>query len=99
MIFCLYDLGQNHKIAVLSVPEGNDKIPKYPTMFNRTEMVLLNKIDLLPMVDFNVDEAVEDLKGLNPNSHLIPVSARTEEGMDKWIQWVEAAFVKCSEQK
>lgn len=94
-----YDLGQNHKIAVLSVPEGNDKIPKYPTMFNRTEMVLLNKIDLLPMVDFDVAEAIDDLKGLNPNSHLIQVSARTEAGMEQWIQWVENAYKKCLEQK
>ena len=94
-----YDLGQNHKIAVLSVPEGNDKIPKYPTMFNRTEMVLLNKIDLLPMVDFRVEEAIEDLRGLNPNSKLISLSARTDEGMDEWIQWIEDAYQKCTTQK
>lgn len=93
-----YDLGQNHKIAVLSVPEGNDKIPKYPTMFNRTELVLLNKIDLLPYIDFNVDEAINDLKGINPNSKLISVSARSGEGINEWFDWLRSAYKKCLEQ-
>ena len=57
-----YDLGQHHKVAVLSVPEGNDKIPKYPQMFMRTELVLLNKVDLLPYLDFDVEMAIEDLE-------------------------------------
>lgn len=90
-----YDLGQHHKVAVLSVPEGNDKIPKYPQMFMRTELVLLNKIDLLPYLDFNVDEAKEDLQGINPQSSLIPVSARTMEGIAEWCDWVESAYEKC----
>lgn len=84
-----YDLGQHHKVAVLSVPEGNDKIPKYPTMFMRTELVLLNKIDLLPYVDFSVEAAVEDLHNMNPASGLIPLSARTGEGMEQWLAWIE----------
>lgn len=87
-----YDLGQNHKVAVLSVPEGNDKIPKYPTMFRRTELVLLNKIDLLPYLDFNVEQAAADLAGINPESSLIPLSARTNEGMERWLQWIEQAY-------
>ncbi len=93
-----YDLGQNHKIAVLSVPEGNDKIPKYPTMFNRTELVLLNKIDLLPYLDFNVEEAINDLKGINPDSKLISISARTDEGINEWFTWLRSAYQKCVEQ-
>lgn len=93
-----YDLGQRHKIAVLSVPEGNDKIPKYPTMFNRTELVLLNKIDLLPYVDFSVENAINDLKGINPNSKLISVSAKTGEGIDEWFNWLRSAYKKCLEQ-
>lgn len=87
-----YDLGQHHKVAVLSVPEGNDKIPKYPTMFTRTELVLLNKIDLLPYVEFSVDEAVHDLRNMNPNSALLPLSARTGEGMEQWLTWIEEKF-------
>ena len=72
-----YDLGQNHKVAVLSVPEGNDKIPKYPQMFMRTELVLLNKVDLLPYLDFDVETAKQDLLAINPESKLITLSART----------------------
>lgn len=87
-----YDLGQNHKVAILSVPEGNDKIPKYPLMFIRTEMVVLNKVDLLPYLDFDVDMAIEDLKGINPESKLIQVSARTEEGLDEWFTWIKEAY-------
>ncbi|MDF2606011.1 MAG: hydrogenase accessory protein HypB [Bacillales bacterium] len=92
-----YDLGQHHKVAVLSVPEGNDKIPKYPTMFRRTELVLLNKVDLLPYLDFNVEEAISDLNGLNPESKLLTISARTGEGFNSWIQWIEGAFEKCKQ--
>lgn len=93
-----YDLGQHHKIAVLSVPEGNDKIPKYPQMFMRTELVLLNKVDLLPYLDFDVEMAVEDLKGINPESKLYQLSARTKEGMDNWYSWIEEAYQACVKQ-
>lgn len=93
-----YDLGQHHKIAVLSVPEGNDKIPKYPQMFMRTELVLLNKIDLLPYLDFDVEMAIEDLKGINPESNLLQVSAKTQQGMDAWYSWIEKAYEACLKQ-
>lgn len=93
-----YDLGQQHKVAVLSVPEGNDKIPKYPTMFMRTELVLLNKIDLLPYLDFDVEEAKRDLEGINPQSKMISVSAKTKEGLDDWFAWVEKAYKQCCQQ-
>ncbi|MDF2904083.1 MAG: hydrogenase accessory protein HypB [Bacillus sp. (in: firmicutes)] len=90
-----YDLGQHHKIAVLSVPEGNDKIPKYPTMFMRTELVLINKIDLLPYLDFDVEQARVDLEGMNPESKLIPLSATTKEGFEHWLSWIEGAHSAC----
>ena len=93
-----YDLGQHHKIAVLSVPEGNDKIPKYPQMFMRTELVLLNKVDLLPYLDFDVEMAIDDLKGINPQSKLLQLSARTQEGMDSWYSWIEEAYQACLNQ-
>ena len=93
-----YDLGQHHKIAVLSVPEGNDKIPKYPQMFMRTELVLLNKVDLLPYLDFDVDMAIEDLKGINPESQLLQLSATTQQGMDQWYSWIEKAYEACVKQ-
>jgi hydrogenase nickel incorporation protein HypB len=90
-----YDLGQQHKVAVLSVPEGNDKIAKYPQMFMRTELVLLNKIDLLPYLDFNVEEARRDLSEINPQSSLLPVSARTQEGLHEWFSWIEGTYERC----
>lgn len=93
-----YDLGQHHKVAVLSVPEGNDKIPKYPQMFMRTELVLLNKIDLLPYLDFNVEEARKDLSEINPQSELFPLSARTSEGLHDWFSWIEGAYERCLQQ-
>lgn len=93
-----YDLGQQHKVAVLSVPEGNDKIPKYPTMFMRTELVLLNKVDLLPYLDFDVEEARQDLEGINPDSSMLSVSAKTKEGLDQWFRWIEEAYTSCIQQ-
>ncbi|MEH7354419.1 hydrogenase nickel incorporation protein HypB [Neobacillus drentensis] len=93
-----YDLGQQHKVAVLSVPEGNDKIPKYPQMFMRTELVLLNKIDLLPYLDFSVEEARKDLSEINPESNLLPLSARTQEGLYEWFSWIEGAYSKWIQQ-
>lgn len=93
-----YDLGQHHKVAVLSVPEGNDKIPKYPQMFMRTELVILNKIDLLPYLDFSVEEARKDLSEINPESILISLSARTQEGLHEWFSWIEGAYERCAQQ-
>jgi hydrogenase nickel incorporation protein HypB len=92
-----YDLGQQHKVAVLSIPEGNDKIQKYPSMFLKTELVLLNKIDLLPYLDFDMEEAVNDLKGINPSSRILPVSAKTKEGLWEWFSWIEEALTACKE--
>ncbi|MBB6444590.1 hydrogenase nickel incorporation protein HypB [Bacillus benzoevorans] len=94
-----YDLGQNHKVTVLSVPEGNDKIPKYPQMFMRTELVLLNKIDLLPYLDFDVPNAIRDLEAINPESRLISVSAKTKEGLDQWFSWIDEAYGKWTKQE
>jgi len=90
-----YDLGQMHKVAVLSVPEGNDKIPKYPQMFMRTELVLLNKVDILPFVDFSVEQAGQDLQAINADSSILPVSARSGEGVEEWINWIKEALKKC----
>lgn len=89
-----YDLGQDHKVAILSVPEGNDKIPKYPVMFRRTEMVILNKIDLLPYLDFDIKMAIDDLKGINPDSTMLQVSSRTEEGLEAWFTWIKQAYIQ-----
>ncbi|WP_044641133.1 hydrogenase nickel incorporation protein HypB [Risungbinella massiliensis] len=90
-----YDLGQNFKVVVLSVPEGNDKIPKYPVMFRRTDLTIINKTDLLPFVSFDLDEAKTDLEAINPNAELKALSAKTGEGMEEWINWIKDAYHQC----
>ncbi|PYZ94806.1 hydrogenase accessory protein HypB [Salipaludibacillus keqinensis] len=90
-----YDLGQDYKVVVLSVPEGNDKIPKYPIMFRRTDMTVINKIDLLPYVSFNLKEAEDDLKTINPDALFKTVSALTGEGMEEWIRWIREGYQTC----
>lgn len=93
-----YDLGQDYKVVVLSVPEGNDKIPKYPVMFRRTDVTIINKIDLLPYVSFNLEEAKRNLEEINPQSQLKAVSAKTGEGIEEWINWIKDAYRQCTKQ-
>ncbi len=85
-----FDLGESLRVTVLSVTEGNDKIIKYPIMFRKTQVVLLNKIDLLPYVQFNLDQAARDLATINPANRLVPLSATTGEGFTVWIDWLKA---------
>lgn len=89
-----YDLGQD-KVFVLSVPEGNDKMPKYPVMFRRTDITIINKIDLLPYVSFDLKEAQINLKEINPQAQLIALSAKMGEGMEEWINWIKNAHRQC----
>ena len=89
-----YDLGQDYKVVVLSVPEGNDKIPKYPVMFRRTDLTIINKIDLLPYVNFSVEEAKKDLAQINPKAQLQSLSAVTGEGIDEWINWIKDRYAR-----
>ena len=92
-----YDLGQDYKVVVLSVPEGNDKIPKYPVMFRRTDLTIINKVDLLPYVSFSVEEAEKDLEAINPAAKLKVLSAKTGEGLEGWFKWIEEAYRQCTE--
>jgi hydrogenase nickel incorporation protein HypB len=84
-----FDLGESHKVAVLSVTEGEDKPLKYPDMFRAASLVLLNKCDLLPHLEFDVDAAIAHAKRVNPSLDVICVSARTGEGMAEWLAWIE----------
>jgi hydrogenase nickel incorporation protein HypB len=90
-----FDLGEHHKVVVLSVTEGEDKPLKYPQMFHAADVMLLNKIDLLPHLDFDVDRCVEMARRVRPDASLFQLSARTGTGMDAWYEWlasgVEAA--------
>lgn len=87
----LFDLGENKRVAILSVTEGDDKPLKYPHMFQAANLMLLNKIDLLAHVDFNVDRAIAYARQVNPVIEILPVSARTGEGMAQWHAWIDDA--------
>ncbi len=87
----LFDLGEAHRIVVISVTEGDDKPIKYPTMFHTSDICLINKIDLLPYVDFDVEKAKEYALKVNHHLKFFTVSAKTGEGMDKWYKWLKAA--------
>ncbi len=83
-----YDLGEEAKVVVLSVAEGDDKPLKYPAIFSRAELVVLNKIDLLPYVSFDLNEARENARRMNPEVEIVEVSCRTGEGFASWQQWL-----------
>ncbi len=84
----LFDLGEHHKVVIISVTEGEDKPMKYPTMFAASDLCLINKIDLLPYVDFDVEQCKEYANQVNPNLEFFELSARTGEGMEPWLDWL-----------
>jgi len=84
-----FDLGAHKNAVILSIPEGDDKPYKYPVMFSEADVVLVNKTDVLPYFDFNLEAFPGIIEGLNPAAQVIPVSARTGEGVDAWIFWIE----------
>jgi hydrogenase nickel incorporation protein HypB len=84
-----FDLGERHKVAVLSVTEGEDKPLKYPHMFAASSLMLLNKIDLLPYLQFDVDKCLDYARQVNPDIEILLVSATSGEGMDEWLNWLE----------
>ena len=83
-----FDLGEDFKAVVLSTAEGNDKPLKYPLIFHQARAILLNKIDLLPYTDFNLDRFREDLARINPSATVFMVSGRTGEGIENWYLWL-----------
>ena len=85
-----FDLGEAHKVAILSVTEGEDKPLKYPDMFFAADLMILNKIDLLPYLDFDVEKCMAYARRVNPTIKIIQVSATTGEGMEAWYQWIKA---------
>ena len=85
-----YDLGQGKKVVVSSVPEGHDKVEKYPLMFRLADAVVLNKVDTLDAFDFDVQRFEANLKDLNPRAAFFAVSCRTGQGIDAWTDWIRA---------
>jgi len=86
----LFDLGEAAKVLVMSVTEGEDKPAKYPHMFRASRLLLINKTDLLPYVDFDMERCIAHARGVNPDIEILPVSARTGQGMDAWLTWLQA---------
>jgi hydrogenase nickel incorporation protein HypB len=92
-----FDLGEAHKVAVLSVTEGEDKPIKYPDMFAAADVLLLNKIDLLPHLDFDVARALAYARQVNPGIRVFELSARSGEGMSAWLDWLRAGCEQASQ--
>lgn len=83
-----FDTGASKNAMILSVPEGHDKPLKYPLMFSICDVVLVNKIDVMPYFDFDMDKCKEYVHMRNPNATVIPICAKTGEGIDKWAEWL-----------
>lgn len=86
----LFDLGERAKAVIFSVTEGEDKPLKYPHMFRAARLVLLSKTDLLPHLDFSMDEAIANIRRTNPDATVIEISARTGAGFGSWLDWIRA---------
>lgn len=87
-----FDLGEHHKVAILSVTEGEDKPLKYPDMFAAADVMLLNKCDLLPYLQFDADLAEANARRVNPHLTIFRVSATTGDGMAAWLDWIRAGL-------
>lgn len=83
-----FDTGATKNVMILSVPEGHDKPLKYPLMFSVCDLVIINKIDVMPYFDFDMDKVTEYVHMRNPKAEIIPISAKTGEGIDALAQWV-----------
>jgi hydrogenase nickel incorporation protein HypB len=94
-----FDTGSSKNVMILSVPEGQDKPLKYPLMFKISDVLLINKIDTLPYFDFDLEECKKNALKLNPNLKVIPVSAKTGEGIEEFAAWLLAETKKWNEEK
>ncbi len=84
-----FEIGENAKVMLLSTPEGADKPAKYPLMFAESKVLLINKIDLTPYVDFDLDKARRDALAINPNLEIFEVSCKTGTGLKQWLEWLQ----------
>lgn len=85
-----FDLGESAKVAMVSTTEGDDKVIKYPMLFTEAKVILLNKTDLIPYTNFNLDDFTRDVKKINPGVPLIMVSCTRNTGLDDWYNWLSA---------
>lgn len=86
-----FDLGEAHKVVILSVTEGEDKPLKYPDMFHASDLMLLTKTDLLPYLDFDVEKCMDFARRVNPRIKILQVSAKSGDGMQNWYDWINAS--------
>ena len=88
----MFDLGESYRVVIMSVTEGEDKPSKYPYIFQTSHLCIINKTDLLPYVDFDVEEAKKYALQINPKLKFIELSVKTGEGIDKWYQWLKRQY-------
>ena len=84
-----FDLGEDLKVMVFSVVEGSEKPKKYPVMFHEVDVVILNKIDLIPYSGVSLNELIENVNDINPTARIFPLSCKTAEGIEEWVQWFQ----------
>ena len=85
----VFDLGEHVRVAMLSVPEGDDKVAKYPTLFQPADVILLNKIDLVEILEYDISRVRDDLSRINTSAPFIELSTKTGQGMDAWLDWLK----------
>lgn len=85
-----FKLGTDKNVLIASIPEGDDKPYKYPAMYQDVDALIINKVDLLPYIDFDMDYFQQGVRMLNPDLISFPLSCKTEQGLDAWIEWLEA---------
>ena len=85
-----FDLGEHRRAVLLSVPEGDDKVAKYPTLFQKADVILLTKIDLAELLEYNFDRVYDDLSRINTAAPVLRLSMRTGEGLGAWLDWLIA---------
>lgn len=83
-----FDLGEHAKVAVLSTPEGEEKPVKYPVLFHTADLIIINKMDLAPILEWNQDKCLDYIRKVNAKAQIIKLSAKTEEGLDSWINYL-----------
>lgn len=94
-----FDVGATKKVTILSVPEGDDKPLKYPLMFEVTDLLLIGKIDVLPVFDFDIERCKHNVSKLNDHIDVLPLSQKTGEGFEAWIAWLEKQIERVKGEK
>ena len=89
-----FNIGEDLRVAILSIPEGDDKVEKYPLMFSTTDALVLNKFDMLPYFDFDVERVEKNEKDANPDALIFKASNKTGDGLDELISWLSAKISK-----